>query len=122
TGNRKPQGIVRTIVSATVAERLFLVGAKSFTPPPKVESAVIRIVPRAEPLLRPEEEEPFRVFVQAAFGLRRKQMRRVLRTVWGVDVARAERALAAAGVDPEARPESLDARAFLELLRANAEA
>lgn len=99
------------------AERLFLVGAKSFTPPPKVESAVIRIVPREDPLLAPEEEEPFRVFVQAAFGLRRKQMRRVLRTVWGVDAERADRALLAAGVDPEARPEALGAIAFRELLR-----
>ena len=105
------------VQALAVAERLFLVGAKSFTPPPKVESAVIRIVPREDPLLTPEEEEPFRVFVQAAFGLRRKQMRRVLRTVWGVDAERADRALLAAGVDPEARPEALGASAFRELLR-----
>jgi 16S rRNA (adenine1518-N6/adenine1519-N6)-dimethyltransferase len=99
------------------AERLFLVGAKSFTPPPKVESAVIRVVPRAEPLMDEQEEEPFRIFVQAAFGLRRKQMRRVLRTVFGWDAARAERALAEAEIDPEARPETLGAAQFLRLLQ-----
>jgi 16S rRNA (adenine1518-N6/adenine1519-N6)-dimethyltransferase len=96
---------------------LFLVGAKSFSPPPKVESAVIRVVPRATPLMDEAEEEPFRVFVQAAFGLRRKQMRRVLRTVFSWDAERADAVLAAAGVDPEARPETVGAAAFLEILR-----
>lgn len=100
------------------AERLFLVGAKSFTPPPKVESAVIRVVPRAVPLLDEAEEEPFRTFVQAAFGLRRKQMRRVLRTVFGWDAARADAVLATTGIDPEARPETLAPADFLRLLRA----
>lgn len=99
------------------AELLFGVSAKAFSPPPKVESAVIRIVPRETPLLRPEEEEPFRVLVQGAFGLRRKQMRRVLRTVRAWDAARADVALAAAGIDPEARPETLSPDDFLRLLR-----
>jgi 16S rRNA (adenine1518-N6/adenine1519-N6)-dimethyltransferase len=99
------------------AELLFGVSAKAFSPPPKVESAVIRIVPRETPLLRPEEEEPFRVLVQGAFGLRRKQMRRVLRTVRAWDAARADVALTAAGIDPEARPETLSPDDFLRLLR-----
>lgn len=99
------------------AELLFNVAARAFTPPPKVESAVIRIVPRAEPMLAPEEEEPFRVLVQGAFGLRRKQMRRVLRTVRAWDAERADVALQAAGIDPEARPETLAPADFLRLLR-----
>lgn len=99
------------------ASLLFGVSAGAFTPPPKVESAVIRIVPRAAPLLREEEEEPFRLLVQGAFGLRRKQMRRVLRTVRNWDAARADEALAAASIDPEARPETLAPDDFLRLLR-----
>jgi 16S rRNA (adenine1518-N6/adenine1519-N6)-dimethyltransferase len=99
------------------AELLFAVSARAFTPPPKVESAVIRIVPRVEPLLAPAEEEPFRLLVQGAFGLRRKQMRRVLRTVRAWDAERAEAALQAAGIDPEARPETLAPGDFLRLLR-----
>lgn len=100
------------------ASLVFTVGAKAFTPPPKVESAVIRIVPRAVPLMAESEEEPFRQMVQAAFGLRRKQMRRVLRTLWDCGAEDADRALAAAGVDPEARPETLGHDAFLRVLRA----
>jgi len=99
------------------AELLFSVSARAFTPPPKVESAVIRIVPRAEPFLAPEEEEPFRLLVQGSFGLRRKQMRRVLRTVRAWDAERADVALSAAGIDPEARPETLSPADFLRLLR-----
>lgn len=100
------------------AKLLFTVGAKAFTPPPKVESAVLRIVPRTTALMEDAEEEPFRLLVQAAFGLRRKQMRRVLRTVKDWDAARADAALQAAGIDPEARPETLAPADFLRLLRA----
>lgn len=100
------------------AELLFGVNAAAFKPPPKVESAVIRILPREKPLLEPREEEPFRVLVQAAFGLRRKQLRRVVRTVQGWDAARADAALAKAELDPEARPETLSPEDFARLLRA----
>jgi 16S rRNA (adenine1518-N6/adenine1519-N6)-dimethyltransferase len=56
--------------------------------------------------------------VQASFGLRRKQMRRVLRTVRGVDAATAEAMLDAAGIAPDARPETLAPADFVRLLRA----
>ncbi len=105
---------VQALAEATL---LFGVAARAFTPPPKVESAVIRIVPRTVPLLREAEEEPFRLLVQGAFGLRRKQMRRVLRTVRTWDAARADAALSAAAIDPEARPETLSPEDFLRLLR-----
>jgi 16S rRNA (adenine1518-N6/adenine1519-N6)-dimethyltransferase len=99
-------------------ELLFGVKAKAFSPPPKVDSAVIRISARAVPLLEEAEEEPFRVMVQAAFGLRRKQMRRVMRTVRGWSAAQADDVMSAAGVDPEARPETLSDADFLRVLRA----
>jgi 16S rRNA (adenine1518-N6/adenine1519-N6)-dimethyltransferase len=100
------------------AELLFGVPAKAFNPPPKVESAVLRITPRADPVIAPEEEEPFRALVQGAFGLRRKQMRRVVRTLWSLDAAAADDVLGRAGVDPEARPETLGAERFAAILRA----
>ncbi|MDQ2766208.1 MAG: hypothetical protein M3Y30_03530 [Gemmatimonadota bacterium] len=63
-------------------------------------------------------EEPFRIFVQAAFALRRKQMRRVVRTVAERSALDAEAALAASGIDPDARPETLSAAQFYALGRA----
>jgi 16S rRNA (adenine1518-N6/adenine1519-N6)-dimethyltransferase len=99
-------------------ELLFRIPAGAFTPPPRVESAVVRVTPRADPIVRPGEEEPFRTFVQAAFALRRKQMRRVVRTVAERSAEDAERALAASGIDPGARPETLSAAQFHALGRA----
>ena len=100
------------------AELLFRVPAGAFSPPPKVESAVVRVTPRAEPAVAPEDEERFRAFVQAAFALRRKQLRRVVRTIASVGADEAERSLELAGVDPDARPETLEPEAFARLMRA----
>ena len=106
------------VQAVAMPELLFRVPAGAFQPAPSVESAVIRVTPRADPVIAPEEEEPFRVFVQGAFGFRRKQMRRVLRTLAGIDAAQAETALGAAGVDPDARPETLSAEQLANTWRA----
>jgi 16S rRNA (adenine1518-N6/adenine1519-N6)-dimethyltransferase len=100
------------------AELLLAVPPTAFRPPPKVDSAVVRVVPLAEPLVPAEDADAYRKLVQASFGLRRKQMRRVLRTVRGLDAERAEAFLAAADVDPDARPETLTPEAFGRLLAA----
>jgi 16S rRNA (adenine1518-N6/adenine1519-N6)-dimethyltransferase len=93
-------------------ELLFRIPAGAFTPPPRVDSAVVRVTPRAAPVVREGTEELFRTFVQAAFALRRKQMRRVVRTVAKRSAAEAEAALAASGIDPDVRPETLSAAQF----------
>jgi 16S rRNA (adenine1518-N6/adenine1519-N6)-dimethyltransferase len=78
----------------------------------------VRITPRERPDVAPEDEARYRGFVQAAFGLRRKQLRRVLRTIGALDADDAERVLAAADVDPDARPETLGPADFARLVRA----
>jgi 16S rRNA (adenine1518-N6/adenine1519-N6)-dimethyltransferase len=93
-------------------ELLFRIPAGAFTPPPRVDSAVVRVTPRSAPVVREGTEELFRTFVQAAFALRRKQMRRVVRTVAKRSAAEAEAALAASGIDPDVRPETLSAAQF----------
>jgi len=99
-------------------ELLFRIPAGAFNPPPRVDSAVVRVTPRADPAVAPGTEEGFRTFVQAAFALRRKQMRRVVRTVAERSALDAERALAASGIDPDVRPETLSAEQFYALGRA----
>lgn len=99
------------------AEQLFRVPAGAFNPPPKVESAVIRITPRPDPVIGPGEEGEFRRFVQDAFGMRRKQMRRVLRSIGMLGADEAERILREAGVDPAARPETLSPAQFAAVVR-----
>lgn len=91
-------------------EKLFTVAAGSFTPPPKVRSAVVRMKPRPEPLIRPEEVASFRVFVTACFSKRRKQLKNAV-----PDLTEAQ--LRELGFDPAIRPERLPPEAFVRLLR-----
>jgi 16S rRNA (adenine1518-N6/adenine1519-N6)-dimethyltransferase len=106
------------VQSVAHAELVFRVPAGAFQPPPKVESAVLRITPRDEMVIAPDEEARYRTFVQAAFGLRRKQLRRVVRTVFSLNAEAADVLVNAAGLDPEARPEVLTPEEFARLLRA----
>ena len=99
------------------AEQLFRIPAGAFQPPPKVESAVVRITPRSDPVIAPGEEGEYRRFVQDAFGMRRKQMRRVLRSLASVAAEEADAMLRDAGIEPAARPETLSPEQFAALLR-----
>ena len=117
-GSRDYGALSANVQALAVAELLFRVPAGAFRPPPKVESAVVRIVPRTDPVVAALEEDAFRVLVQGAFGFRRKQMRRVIRGLWDVDAAAADEVLASAGVEPTARPETLSPDQFARLLRA----
>jgi 16S rRNA (adenine1518-N6/adenine1519-N6)-dimethyltransferase len=96
-------------------EQVMSVPASAFKPPPKVESAVIRLTPRAAPLVAAESLPGFRTFVQAAFGQRRKQMQRALRTVRGMSAEEAKAVLVRAEIDPADRPEVVSPQAFARL-------
>jgi len=100
------------------AELLFKVAAGAFQPPPQVESAVIRITPLATPLVAADEEDAFRVMVVGAFGMRRKQMARVVRELWDLSAEQAQTLLAEAGITPSDRPEVLSPADFVRLMQA----
>jgi 16S rRNA (adenine1518-N6/adenine1519-N6)-dimethyltransferase len=106
------------VQTVAAVEKLFAVPAGAFHPPPKVDSAVIRLTPLAEPPLRDDQVGELRRLVVGLFGFRRKQLLRGLRELTGWPVARAAEALAHAGVEPTARPETLEPAAFLRLLAA----
>ena len=97
------------------AERLFTVGRGAFRPPPKVESAVLRLTPLAEPLVADSLLPAFRRLVVGLFGFRRKQLVRGLRELTEWPAERVQRVLAALGLDPAARPEVLTPHQFVAL-------
>ena len=99
----------------TEAHLLFDVPARAFTPPPKVVSSVVRLVPRDEPLA-PAPIEALERVTGAAFGQRRKMLRQSLKSL-GVPTAEL---IEAAGVTATARAEELDVEAFCALARAYA--
>jgi 16S rRNA (adenine1518-N6/adenine1519-N6)-dimethyltransferase len=71
---------------------------------------VVRLTPLAEPLVRPEEIAPLRVFVTACFSKRRKQLKNAV-----PDLTVAQ--LRELGLDPTIRPERLPPEMFVRLLR-----
>jgi 16S rRNA (adenine1518-N6/adenine1519-N6)-dimethyltransferase len=89
--------------------RLFVVPAGAFSPAPKVESAIVRLVPRPEGELPAVDAEALARVVAAAFGQRRKTLRNALSDL--LDAA----AIRACGIDPGARAETLPVAAFVAL-------
>ena len=100
------------------AERLFLVPAGAFQPRPKVDSAVLRLTPLDAPLVADPDLPLFRRLVVGIFGFRRKQLGRGVRELTGWGPERVGDTLAAAGIAPAARPETLAPGAFVRLFRA----
>ncbi len=102
---------VGVAVAATV-ERLFTVPAGAFWPPPKIDSAVVRIVPRTPPMVR---DPRFRRLVVGLFGGRRKQLVRALRTVLGLEDGPARGLVERAGLRTDQRPETVGVEEFVRL-------
>ena len=117
-GSREYGALSVNLQALAAVELLFRVPAGAFQPPPKVESAVVRVTPLERPLVSEAEEQRFRELVLAVFGMRRKQMRRVVRELAGLGQEDAEAILQKAGIAPDARPETLSPRRFAELFAA----
>jgi 16S rRNA (adenine1518-N6/adenine1519-N6)-dimethyltransferase len=81
----------------------------AFTPPPKVDSAVVRMTPLDEGRPRARDEQLFANLVGAAFSQRRKTLRNAARSWAG------EEAFARAGIDPRRRGETLSVAEFVAL-------
>jgi len=114
----KPYGALSVGVQAQArVERLFGVRAGAFQPPPKVDSAVVRLTPLAAPLVPPGEVPALRRFVTACFSRRRKQLRNVLAGALAQPATVVRAGLESLGIDPAARPETLAPADFVRLLR-----
>ena len=90
-------------------EPLFTIGPGAFSPPPKVDSAIVRVVPHREPPFAVPDPERFARIVNQAFSRRRKTLRNAL------DGLVTPEAIEAAGLDPRARPETLAPEDFARL-------
>jgi 16S rRNA (adenine1518-N6/adenine1519-N6)-dimethyltransferase len=97
-------------------ERLFIVPPGAFDPPPKVDSAIVRMIPRDFTKVSTNEtaldEQLFSQLVMAAFSQRRKMLRNTLRDFGG------ETLLDAQGLSPTARAENLSVADFVRLSNA----
>ncbi len=92
-----------------IAEQLFEVPPESFTPPPKVMSAVIRLTPHPKPPVAIDDLEDFRHIVTQAFSQRRKTLRNPLKKLLSAEE------IAGLGIDPGLRAEALTLQEFARL-------
>lgn len=90
-------------------KRVFDVPPEAFTPPPKVDSAIVRIVPLPATRLHAIDETRFANFVAAGFGQRRKTLGNTLKPYLTGDGIRA------LGIDPQRRAETLSVAEFVRL-------
>lgn len=90
-------------------QRLFRVPPGAFRPPPKVESAIVRLTPRPREEIEPVDEKRFATVVTRAFGARRKTLRNALSSL--IDAP----GLAALGIDPGLRPENVAPEDYIRI-------
>ncbi|MBS0258736.1 MAG: 16S rRNA (adenine(1518)-N(6)/adenine(1519)-N(6))-dimethyltransferase RsmA [Proteobacteria bacterium] len=91
----------------TVSEMAFDVPPQAFSPPPKVTSTVVHLLPRDKPL--PCDVAKLEKVTEAAFGQRRKMLRQSVKSLGG------ETLLERAGIDPTRRAETLSVEEFVTL-------
>jgi 16S rRNA (adenine1518-N6/adenine1519-N6)-dimethyltransferase len=121
------RGAVRSWLSVFVEslatiELIRRVSPGAFDPPPRVASAVVKLVSRERPLFAPHPREPFLELVSDAFRHRRKTLLAALGYEAGLERGRAAEVLRAAAIAPGARPETLGASDWVRLYGALAAA
>ena len=88
---------------------LFIVPPEAFDPPPKVDSAIVRMIPKAEMLAC--EQKNLEAVVTKAFSQRRKVVRNCVAGMF------TGQQLIDAGIDPQARPETIALEQYVNLAR-----
>jgi 16S rRNA (adenine1518-N6/adenine1519-N6)-dimethyltransferase len=102
-----------------IMNRVLKVRPGSFTPPPKVESVVLRFVPHT-PGRGPEDRGAFLQFLKGSFSHRRKKLRNILGELLDVETAKDwDRLGELSGVDFGMRPEELSLESWFELFAAS---
>ena len=90
-------------------ELLFDVAPGSFSPPPKVDSSIIRMQPHENPPVEVTNKEQFHKFIEAAFAQKRKTLRNNLKKILSAEQ------MQTAGIDPSRRAETLTLKEFAAL-------
>jgi 16S rRNA (adenine1518-N6/adenine1519-N6)-dimethyltransferase len=96
----------------------FFIPASAFYPRPKVESALVQMIPRENPRISPDEEIWFKKVVKGSFTHRRKMLMNALKHS-GLDLPPdTEQRMERIGIDPRRRPETLTIEEFARLAEA----
>jgi len=91
--------------------------AGAFYPPPKVDSAVVRVDVYPQPLIPPEMMDTFFTLAKAAFSQKRKTLRNALSAGLGCPGSKAAELLQSAGIDPQRRAQTISIEEWQELVK-----
>ena len=114
-GSRQVGAISLAVQYYAEARTLFTVSPGSFTPPPKVTSAVIQLRPRTDPPVRPASEQRMFAVIRAAFSQRRKTAVNAISSGLSLPKPQVAAAIAALGRGELVRPEQLTLADFAAL-------
>jgi len=119
-GNKTYGALSVGVRTSARVERLFNVSRSAFRPVPDVASSVISLEPFRPPRLTAAQHDDVRTLTRVAFGQRRKQLQKILRTTpeYDLDTADIESLEGTTGLDLTARPETLSPDQFIALARA----
>ncbi|MDY0148411.1 MAG: 16S rRNA (adenine(1518)-N(6)/adenine(1519)-N(6))-dimethyltransferase RsmA [Halothiobacillus sp.] len=110
-GNRDYGRLSLMVQAVAEVESLFVVPPTAFNPPPKVDSAIVRLVPRAQPLVPDDLKPLFGELVSLAFAHRRKTLQNNLKHRLPTST------IVDAGIDPGTRAEQVSLDEFISLAR-----
>lgn len=110
-GNRDYGRLSLMVQAVADVESLFVVPPTAFNPPPKVDSAIVRLAPRAQPLVPDELKPLFGELVTLAFAHRRKTLQNNLKHRLPTST------IIQAGLDPGTRAEQVSLEEFIGLAR-----
>ena len=113
-GSRESGAVTVAVNYYTEVKRLFLVSAGSFLPPPRVDSAVIRLDLLASPPVQTDRRVFFKI-VRAGFSQRRKTLCNALSSMLPMTKEEINRALTECGLSPTVRAEQLSLQDFERL-------
>lgn len=115
-GSRRYGGVTAALSRVRRISRVCSVGRGCFLPPPRVDSAVVRLDPHPAPLGEVGDPHGYLSLVRACFQRRRKTLVNALAGV--ANKQQALRWISQAGLDPNIRPERLEPASFAALQRA----
>ncbi len=90
-------------------EKLFIVKPGAFTPAPKVDSAIVRLIPHSAPLVKVNDNNVFSKLVTQCFAMRRKTLRNNLKEILTIEQ------IESVGINPGCRAETLTLSEFAAL-------
>lgn len=114
-GTRDAGAVTVAVQYYADAELLFEIPRDSFLPPPKVDSAVIRLSLRENPPVAVSDEAHFFRFVKACFAQRRKTLLNTVSSTMGIPKDKLSSTLEGLGINPTVRGETLTIEQMAEI-------